>query len=100
MTAEKQSVDAISAQLVELRRDLGRVAVEHGLDSKELKDVQARIATLTAKLKEANKIIATEAASNWLYLYPQIVVSKKSVTGYPLNGLNSQFFAYGIKKAD
>ena len=53
MTAEKQSVDAISAQLVELRRDLGRVAVEHGLDSKELKDVQARIATLTAKLKEA-----------------------------------------------
>lgn len=53
MTAEKQSVDAISAQLVELRRDLGRVAVEHGLESKELKDVQARIATLTAKLKEA-----------------------------------------------
>jgi len=53
MTAEKQSVDTISAQLVELRRDLGRVAVEHGLDSKELKDVQARIATLTAKLKEA-----------------------------------------------
>lgn len=53
MTAEKQSVDAISAQLVELRRELGRVAVEHGLDSKELKDVQARIATLTAKLKEA-----------------------------------------------
>ncbi len=53
MTAEKQSVDAISAQLVELRRDLGRVAVEHGLESKELKDVQARIAALTAKLKEA-----------------------------------------------
>ena len=53
MTAEKQSVDAISAQLVELRRDLGRVAVEYGLESKELKDVQARIATLTAKLKEA-----------------------------------------------
>ena len=42
MTAEKQSVDAISAQLVELRRDLGRVAVEHGLDSKELMDVQVR----------------------------------------------------------
>ena len=27
------------------------MAVEHGLDSKELMDVQARIATLTAKLK-------------------------------------------------
>ena len=54
----------------------------------------------TEKLKEANTEIAEDAASNWLYLYPQIVVSKKSVTGYPLNGLNSQFFAYGIKKAE
>ncbi|PKR90728.1 ABC transporter substrate-binding protein [Pleomorphomonas diazotrophica] len=54
----------------------------------------------TEKLKEANIQIAEDAASNWLYLYPQIVVSKKSVTGYPLNGLNSQFFAYGIKKAE
>lgn len=53
----------------------------------------------TEKLKEANTIIADDAASNWFYLYPQIVVSKASVTGYPLNGLNSQFFAYGITKA-
>ena len=54
----------------------------------------------TAKLLEANKIIAEDAASNWLYLYPQIVVSAANVTGYPVNGLNSQFFAYGIKKAN
>lgn len=52
------------------------------------------------KLTEANKIIAEDAASNWLYLYPQIVVSAANVTGYPVNGLNSQFFAYGIKKAN
>lgn len=51
------------------------------------------------KLTEANKLIAEDAASNWLYLYPQIVVSSSTVTGYPVNGLNSQFFAYGIKKA-
>ncbi|MGQ3215799.1 MAG: ABC transporter substrate-binding protein [Shinella sp.] len=56
-------------------------------------------AAQTEKLKEANTIIAEDAASNWFYLYPQIVVSKASVTGYPLNGLNSQFFAYGITKA-
>nr|WP_269452100.1 ABC transporter substrate-binding protein [Tessaracoccus coleopterorum] len=37
----------------------------------------------TAKLKEANRIIATEAASNWLYLYPQIVVASSAVSGYP-----------------
>ena len=53
----------------------------------------------TALLKQANEIIAKDAASDWLYLYPQIVVSSASVTGYPVNGLNSQFFAYGIKKA-
>ncbi|WP_113133767.1 ABC transporter substrate-binding protein [Rhizobiales bacterium] len=54
----------------------------------------------TAKLKEANTIIAEDAASNWLYLYPQIVVSSSAVSGYPVNGLNSQFFAYGIKKSE
>ena len=52
------------------------------------------------KLTEANRIIAEDAASNWLYLYPQIVVSAANVTGYPVNGLNSQFFAYDIKKAN
>jgi len=50
------------------------------------------------KLKEANRIIAEDAASTWLYLYPQIVVSSSSVSGYPVNGLNSQFFAYDIVK--
>jgi len=53
----------------------------------------------TAKLTEANRIIAADAASSWLYLYPQIVISKANVSGYPINGLNSQFFAYGIKKS-
>lgn len=52
----------------------------------------------TAKLTEANRVIAEDAASSWLYLYPQIVISKANVSGYPVNGLNSQFFAYGIKK--
>ena len=54
----------------------------------------------TGKLKEANTLIAEDAASNWFYLYPQIVVSKNTVAGYPLNGLNSQFFAYGITKSE
>lgn len=54
----------------------------------------------TALLKKANEQIAEDAASNWLYLYPQIVVSAANVTGYPINGLNSQFYAAGIKKAN
>jgi len=50
-------------------------------------------------LKQANRIIAGEAASLWFYLYPQIVVAKSTVTGYPINGLNSQFYLYNITKA-
>ncbi|MBR9820086.1 MAG: ABC transporter substrate-binding protein [Rhodobacteraceae bacterium] len=54
----------------------------------------------TEMLAKANRIIAEDAASMWLYLYPQIVVSTSNVSGYPLNGLNSQFFVSDIKKAD
>lgn len=53
----------------------------------------------TERLLAANRIIAEDAASNWLYLYPQIVVSRSDVSGYSVNGLNSQFPAAGIRKA-
>ena len=52
----------------------------------------------TATLKLVNQQIAKDAASAWLYLYPQIVVASSDVSGYPVNGLNSQFFAYDITK--
>jgi peptide/nickel transport system substrate-binding protein len=52
----------------------------------------------TALLKKVNTQIAQDAASDWLYLYPQIVVASSKLSGYPLNGLNSQFYAYDIVK--
>lgn len=52
----------------------------------------------TADLKKANEIIVKDAASDWLYLYPQIVVASTALSGYPVNGLNSQFYVYGIQK--
>lgn len=52
----------------------------------------------TELLKKVNQQIAEDAASVWLYLYPQIVVASTDVSGYPVNGLNSQFFAYDITK--
>ena len=52
----------------------------------------------TEKLLMVNRQIAEDAASAWLYLYPQIVVSSSDVAGYPVNGLNSQFFVYDITK--
>ncbi|WOF24017.1 ABC transporter substrate-binding protein [Microbacterium betulae] len=53
----------------------------------------------TELLKKVNEQIAEDAASVWLYLYPQIVVASSGLTGYPVNGLNSQFFAYDIVKS-
>ncbi|MGO2747881.1 ABC transporter substrate-binding protein [Microbacterium sp.] len=53
----------------------------------------------TELLKKVNEQIAEDAASVWLYLYPQIVVARADVSGYPVNGLNSQFFAYDIVKS-
>lgn len=53
----------------------------------------------TDKLKAANEQIVADAASDWLYLYPQIVVASTAITGYPVNGLNSQFYAYDIVKS-
>lgn len=53
----------------------------------------------TALLTQVNEKIAADAASVWLYLYPQIVVASSDLSGYPVNGLNSQFFAYDIVKS-
>jgi len=63
-------------------------------------EAAATVDEQTEKLKEANKLISEDKASDWLYLYPQIVVAKADLSGYPVNGLNSQFFVYDIKKAD
>lgn len=52
----------------------------------------------TNLLKQANRIIVNEAASDWIYLYPQIVVASTTISGYPINGLNSQFYAFDIVK--
>ncbi|GAA4266322.1 ABC transporter substrate-binding protein [Frondihabitans peucedani] len=52
----------------------------------------------TDLLKKVNTQIAEDAASDWLYLYPQIVVASSKLSGYPVNGLNSQFYAYDIVK--
>ena len=56
----------------------------------------ATVEEQTAKLKLVNAQIAQDAASVWLYLYPQIVVANADVSGYGVNGLNTQFYVYNI----
>lgn len=75
-----------------------------GYDDKQVTEwvKQAEAASTTDEqtelLKKVNRKTAEDAASDWLYLYPQLVVAHKNLSGYPVNGLNSQFFAYDIKK--
>ena len=68
--------------------------------TQDIADAEAATTTeqQTALLKQANEQIAADAASAWLYLYPQIVVADSDLSGYPVNGLNSQFPAYDIVK--
>jgi len=65
------------------------------IDEAEASDTEAQ---QTEKLRQANVIIAEEAATNWFYLNPQIVVASSAVSGYPVNGLNAQFFLRNIAK--
>ena len=53
----------------------------------------------TEKLRAANVLIAEDAATNWFYLNPQIVVAKSGLSGYPVNGLNAQFYLRNISLA-
>ncbi|SDE38962.1 peptide/nickel transport system substrate-binding protein [Paracoccus isoporae] len=77
-----------------------------GYDNPEVVDLIASaeesdtVEEQTEKLRQANRIIAEEAATNWFFLYPQIVVSSSEISGYPLNGLNAQFFLRDIEKAE
>jgi peptide/nickel transport system substrate-binding protein len=48
--------------------------------------------------KNIARTIAIEAASSWLYLYPQLRISSSKVTGYPVNAKNSAFYMAKIKK--
>lgn len=50
-------------------------------------------------LKLVAKTIAEEAVSEWLYVTPTLVVASANVSGYPVNGLGSQFFAFNIRKS-
>ena len=51
-----------------------------------------------ADYKKVARTIAEEAASAWLYLYPQLRISASNVTGYPVNGKNSAFYLAKIEK--
>ncbi|MCA2226495.1 ABC transporter substrate-binding protein [Nonomuraea aurantiaca] len=42
-------------------------------------------------LKKAAKLLSDDAAADWLFLFPNLIVAKKGVTGLPKNGIAEAF---------
>lgn len=48
-------------------------------------------ATQIAKMKDAARLISEDAAADWLFLMPNLMVAKKGITGLPKNALTESF---------
>ncbi|WP_113702842.1 ABC transporter substrate-binding protein [Nonomuraea lactucae] len=49
-------------------------------------------------LKKAAKLLSDDAAADWLFLFPNLIVAKKGVTGLPKNGISESFDFTGLAK--
>ncbi len=47
--------------------------------------------TQVAKMREAARLISEDAASDWLFLMPNLVVADTSITGLPKNAISESF---------
>lgn len=47
--------------------------------------------TQAAKMKEAARLLSDEAAADWLFLLPSLIVADKNITGIPANAITEQF---------
>ncbi len=52
---------------------------------------QAETDVYVSKMKQAAKLLATDAAACWLWLFPHLVVSKADITGVQANATSSSF---------
>ncbi|WP_327084951.1 ABC transporter substrate-binding protein [Nonomuraea sp. NBC_01738] len=50
------------------------------------------------KLKQAGKLLSEDAAADWLFLFPNLIVAKKGVTGLPKNAIAESFDFTGLAK--
>ncbi|NUR93572.1 MAG: ABC transporter substrate-binding protein [Nonomuraea sp.] len=49
-------------------------------------------------LKKAAKLLSDDAAADWLFLFPNLIVAKKGVTGLPKNAISESFDFTGLAK--
>jgi peptide/nickel transport system substrate-binding protein len=55
-------------------------------------------ATQIAKMKEAARLISEDAAADWLFLLPNLMVAKKGITGLPQNSVSESFDLTGLSR--
>jgi len=51
-----------------------------------------------AALTKAAKLLSDDAASDWLWLLPNLQVAKKTITGFPVNAVGDAYSVAGIAK--
>jgi len=51
-----------------------------------------------ADLKQAAQLLSADAAADWLFLFPNLIVAKKGVTGLPKNAIAESFDFTGLAK--
>ncbi len=51
-----------------------------------------------AKMKQVAKILAEDAAADWLFLLPNLVITKADITGVPKNATTLSFDLTGIRR--
>jgi peptide/nickel transport system substrate-binding protein len=52
------------------------------------------------RMREVARTITEDAAANWLFLFPNVVAAKKSVTGLPRNQVSESFDLTGLGRAE
>lgn len=51
-----------------------------------------------ADMKQAARIISEDAAADWLFLFPWLIVAKKDLKGLPPNGISEAFDVTGLSR--
>ncbi|WP_040161849.1 ABC transporter substrate-binding protein [Mobilicoccus massiliensis] len=55
-------------------------------------------ATQVAEMKKAARLISQDAASDWLFLLPNLMVAKKDIAGLPQNAVGESFDVTGLSR--
>ena len=55
--------------------------------------------TQIAKMKSAARLISEDAASDWLFLLPNLMVAKTGITGLPKNAVSESFDLSGLARS-